>query len=69
MNRREANAILDRVRLGENTPSDRQIADALQATGDMGEVADYPVVVVKQKGTWEMKNRGLSKATWCEVIA
>lgn len=69
MNRREANAILDRVRLGENTPSDRQIADALQATGDMGDIADWPIVERKPKGTWEMKSRGLAKAKWHEVIA
>lgn len=68
MTRREANRILDRVRSGSNIPKDHEIAAALQATGDMGEVPEYPVVRFTPSGEWEIGVRGRRPAQWHEVL-
>lgn len=67
MNYQAANELLNAVRAGAQDIEEADIVEALQATGDV-DMPDYPVVRHKPKGTWELRNRGLAPALWCESV-
>lgn len=65
MTPQDAHDLLDAARDGANF-SEREIIDALRATGDI-EIDDYPTVRCVPVGGWERQHQGLAPAQWFEV--